>query len=207
MPEPTREAEPAGVHRALSDLGGRDAVGSTLPVGFRATSSAGSFSLVVTSRPIWGFIVLLTALLMDAMLYVMGTLVAQSRAWREAWPAIPFVLIGVGMTYIGLRAVLNRIETTVGDGVIRVQHRPLPWFGPGPIRQDDIDQLYIVEDRSLQMNHRTVVRYALQLLTRSGETHELFIVDKLEQARFIEREIERALGIVDRPMDDEVKKP
>lgn len=85
-----------------------------------------------------------------------------------------------------------------------MQHRPLLWLRPPAIARDDVEQLWVEEDRSLTVNDQTVLRCALKVRTRSGKRHTLAILAAIEQAHCVEREIERAFGVADVAMLHEV---
>jgi hypothetical protein len=194
---------PRGISRERNDPGGDDAVGATLPVGFRATSDDEGFKLVIKERPKWAAFLSIFALLWNGFMVVWFTIAISSGQWAMALFGLIHGAVGLIVGYLALRGLLNRVELTVCRGALTTQHRPLPWFHPGPIEGDDIDQLFVEEDRSLRVNNRPVVRYALRVLKKSGGTRQLLIVNELQQARYLEREVERAFGVEDRDMPNE----
>lgn len=106
----------------------------------------------------------------------------------------------VPTTYAGLRGLVNRIEVTVVDGALRARHRPLPWLVPPTLCTDDIAQLFVAD----LAPHTTHPSYGLRVRTHQGREHLLFAVPDLAVATYFETQIERALGIEDRPVRGQV---
>ena len=68
---------------------------------------------------------------------------------------------------------------------------------------DQIQQLYCTAKTSSSRNG-TSTAYELHALTSGGEDRKLLKVDELEQALFIEQEVEKFLGIADVPVRGEI---
>jgi hypothetical protein len=194
---------PAGVTREQAGASTDDAVGVSLPVGFRATSDDEGFKLVVKKRSKTALFFVPFALFWNGFMVVWFTIAFAGGLWGMAAAGTLHALIGGVMAYVASRGVLNRIELTITRGVLSVDHKPLPWFRPPPIERRDIEQLFVEEDRSLRVNNRPVVRFALKLREKGGKVRQLFILDEIEQARFLEGEVERAFGIEDEPVPGE----
>lgn len=194
---------PVGISRERNGPGTDDAVGAVLPVGFRATSDDDGFKLVIKARPKWAWFLSFFALFWNGFMVVWFTIAINAGEWMMGAFGLIHGTVGLIVGYIALRGLFNRIELTISRGMLTTRHAPLPWFHPGPITGTDIDQLFVEEDRSLRVNDRPVVRYALRLRKKQGATRQLVIVEELEQARYLEREIERAFGVEDRDMPGE----
>lgn len=192
------EEPPGGVTRAANPRVLDDAVGATLPVGFRATSDDDGFLLVVRSRPKWVWFLAVFALVWNGFLAFWFTIAIGTGQWSMAAVGSIHALVGVAVGYAALRGTLNRVEVSVSRGVLSVRHRPLPWLAPKPLARADIDQLFVREDKSLKVNGRTVTRFALMLRDGKKREHQLCIVEDPDQAWYLEREIEAAFHIEDR---------
>lgn len=202
----TSSTLPPGVTRETDGPSTLDAVGNSLPVGFRATSSDEGFALVVKKRGAWVPVLTVFALGWNGFMVLWFTMSIATGAWMMAAFGTVHALVGVLVGYIALRGLLNRIELRVSRGVLTVAHKPLPWFSPPPLRRDEIDQLFVQEDHSLRVNGRTVVRFQLRLREKGGRERQLLIVEEARQAQYLEREIERAFEIEDRAQPHEVPK-
>ena len=112
----------------------------------------------------------------------------------------PVLHVAAGF-YVGYSAItgfVNSTTVTVDSAGIEVRHGPLPW--PGNIRLDaeDVDQLYVAP-RIITGKNTTRTVYDLKAVAKSGT--ELTVLKTLEDDRaalFMERRIERWLGIEDR---------
>lgn len=200
------EEPPGGITRAANSGVLDDAVGATLPVGFRATSDDEGFLLVVKPRPKWAWILAMFALAWNGFLACWFTIAIVTGQWSMAAFGTIHAVVGVGVGYAALRGILNRVEVSVSRGVLSVRHRPLPWVAPRPLARDDIDQLFVREDKSLKVNGRPVTRFALMLRDRQKREHQLCIVEDPDQAGYLEREIEAAFRIEDRAITRELPK-
>lgn len=198
---------PLGVTRERNQLPTDEAVGVSLPVGFRATSTDEGFTLVVKQRPLVGKFLLVFALFWNGFMAVWFTIAISTGMWPMAVFGTIHAVVGVVVGYIALRLVLNRVELRVSRGTLSIEHKPLPWPAPPPLPRADIEQLYVRLDENLRVNGRPVERYELRVREHSGRERRLVMLDALEQARYLEREIERAFQVCDEPIATEVPKP
>jgi hypothetical protein len=200
-------APPEGIVREDANAATDDSVGALLPVGFRATSDEEGFELVVNARPRWAGFLFFFAILWNGFMVMWFGIAFTQGQWGMAVAGTLHGAVGFLVGYLALRGMLNRVELSVRRGVLDVRHRPLPWPAPPPAAREEIDQLYVEEDTSLEVNGQPVLRFRLKLRLKSGKEHKLLILDKLEQAQFLEREVERAFAIEDRALIEEVAKP
>ncbi|MEW6283009.1 MAG: hypothetical protein AB1758_30630 [Candidatus Eremiobacterota bacterium] len=117
------------------------------------------------------------------------------------WIALVFPLghlaVGVFLTYTTLAGYLNSTVVTVTRQSISIQHGPLPWPGNQTISLSDVDQLYCEEIRGSK-GSRT---YNLNALMRDQRQLKLLTgLDQADVGRYLEQQIERWLGIQDRPV-------
>jgi len=115
-------------------------------------------------------------------------------------PAV-HVVVGVGLVYFLVVALVNRTTVRVGQGEITVRRGPLPWPGNRTLQAADLAQLFCVE-RSGSKGGST---YAVMARLRSGR--EVTLVSGLRedrQARFLEQELEKHLRIDDQPVAGEL---
>lgn len=118
--------------------------------------------------------------------------------------AIPHVWVGAALAYYSLAVVLNTTVIVVEDGHLEVIHGPVPWWGQRTLPVDDIDQLY-VELSGVRVNKQP--RWNLSVMDRSGMGQVLVrLLPSIDEARWLEDRIERALGVEDRQVAGEVDK-
>jgi hypothetical protein len=106
------------------------------------------------------------------------------------------VAVGIGLTYSTVAGLLNTTTLQVGEGTLSVHHGPLPWVGNRVLPTDDIRQLYT--ERSVSGGKSKKETFTVHAIVGTGPT--ISVVSRLEeitQALYIEKEVERHLGIVD----------
>jgi hypothetical protein len=171
-----------------------DREASVLPDGYR--SGAGPRGrLVITRRWFRAQHVasLAFAIVWDGILvswYVVG-IASGAPLVMLAFPLL-HVAVGVWVTYSALAGLCNKTLIRVDDGVLSVHHGPLPWRGNQRLAIATLHQLYTVQ------NPGKVPTYSLLAIT--ADTTAVPVVSKLpdvQQALFIERELERFLDIED----------
>ncbi|MCB9746171.1 MAG: hypothetical protein H6741_00820 [Alphaproteobacteria bacterium] len=115
------------------------------------------------------------------------------------------VAAGVGITYYAVANLVNRSRVDVTAGTLRVRHGPLPWWPMPTLPARDVEQLYVT--RKVRRNKNgTTVTYELRAVTRE-HAGQLILggLDELEQALWLEQELEDHLDIRDRPVAGEVR--
>jgi hypothetical protein len=124
--------------------------------------------------------------------------VGDEIAWAMVIFPVAFVAVGVFLTYWTLAGLLNRTVLSATTTQLSIRHRPLPWFGNKKFPSDGLSQLFVKEfvrsrsDRSLNI-------YDLMALGKGGRRLKLLSkIEKVEQALYLEQEIEEHLGIRDR---------
>jgi hypothetical protein len=105
---------------------------------------------------------------------------------------------------------VNRWEVRVTSDRLSVVHRPLPWPGSAELASPDIEQLYCahkVTQTKRSGGAVTYHSYEIRAITKDGR--QLKLIGKLQeasQARFVEQQVERFLGIEDRHVPGEFQK-
>ncbi len=115
------------------------------------------------------------------------------------------VAVGLGLSYWTLAHLFNHTVVAVQQDQLTVRHGPIPWLPQPTLATRDIEQLYCTR----KVNHGkngTSVRYALRAVTRdhSGLLLLSGLAD-LDQALWLEQEIEGLLDLRDRPVAGEFK--
>jgi hypothetical protein len=112
------------------------------------------------------------------------------------------LLVGLGLAYFALTGFINSTTIDVNAMEIRVKNGPLPWPGK-ELASPTIAQLY-TKERISRGRRSTSVSYEVHAVTGEGR-HEKLLggLHDTEQALFLEQEIERYLGLKDRPVRGE----
>lgn len=146
------------------------------------------------------------AIVWDGMLVLMYSMALS----LQFWPIILFGLVhavaGICLTYAAVAGYVNRTVISVSPTALTIRHGPLPWPGNATLSPAQITQLYCKE--RIRRNKGTMsYTYAVHAVTLSGrDVPVLRVLESPEQALYLEHEIERFLGIEDRPVRGELSK-
>ncbi|MFW5921545.1 MAG: hypothetical protein ACOCUS_06870 [Polyangiales bacterium] len=118
---------------------------------------------------------------------------------------IAHVAVGVGITYGALATLLNTTTVRVTRGELHVRHFPLPWWPAPRIPTNALEQLY-VERKVTSTKNGTKVRWNLRAVTR-GHSGQKIVggLEDMDQALYLEQEIESVLDIRDRAVAGEYR--
>jgi hypothetical protein len=120
----------------------------------------------------------------------------------------PLLHVGVGvwLTYYTLAGYVNKTYIRINYEKLSVRHSPLPYWGHKTILSRDIRQLYSKEKISRSSKNQTVT-YEVHAMTQEGRSIKLVpYLETSEQALFVEQEIEKFLGIKDKPVRGEISR-
>jgi hypothetical protein len=124
----------------------------------------------------------------------------------EGSESLPWIhiLAGVAVSYYAITGWFNKTDIKVTKQYIDISHKPLPWIGNKKIDSNDIKQLYGKEKIS-RSNNSSSVTYEVHVIMNSGnDTKLLSGLASSEQALYIEQEIEKYLGIKNKPVRGEL---
>ncbi|MGC4122270.1 MAG: hypothetical protein QM765_48345 [Myxococcales bacterium] len=161
----------------------------------------------------WRWFTFKTIFLIFFCLFWDGFLVVwyQSAFTDREWVAILFpvlhVAVGVSMTWTAIAQLFNRTRIVASRGSLRIQHSPLPWPGNRVLKLSDIDQLFC-DETVHKGDDSTTYTYNLRAMLH-GTSKRLKLIgslDRPDQALFLEQQLERFLGIEDRPVHGELSK-
>lgn len=179
-----------------------------LPDRFRV-SRRGSSSLVVQwrwFRPSLLFL-LFFAIIWNAaiaMMFIGTSADADDSLFTRLFP-LPHAFAGLGITYYALAGILNQTKITCTKGLLKVRHGPLPWFPQPTIPVRTLEQLYVVRKVS---HSKSAISVLWDVLAVTRDHRGLVIVkglETLQQALWLEQEIEDLLDIRDRPVAGEYR--
>lgn len=126
------------------------------------------------------------------------------------WFATPASLF---FLYHAAVKAFNRTELRIDGASLAVVQGPLPWRGAMRLTRSDIDQLYVTEHVARMRRGgddggrvREVRSYRVAAVTREGRKASVLSgLGSPDQALWLEQEIERALGLADRPVGGEYR--
>lgn len=117
--------------------------------------------------------------------------------------------IGLCLLYYHITLIFNRTNIIVADDYLYIEHRPLklPFYGDSHFPTDEIEQVYVEKYVQSRTNDRPNYVYAVSILKNNGEKLKMVKgIKHLDQARYIEQEIENYLLIQDEQVEGEYKK-
>lgn len=113
--------------------------------------------------------------------------------------------VGVFIAYITIAGFLNKTDIIIKRGQLVVKHYPLPWPGSKNISTNEIEQLYCKENISRSKNGTTRTYEVKVILNNRTDQSLVKNMEDVQQALFIEQEIENKLGIENREVAGEYK--
>jgi hypothetical protein len=114
------------------------------------------------------------------------------------------VAVGVWLTYTTLCGFFNTTCVSLDAQELSISHGPLPWAGLR-MQRSVFRQLYCKQVVSNNSKDSTSTTYNLMAVLNNGEERKLLgSLNDVAEARFLEQQLERRLGIVDQEVVGEV---
>jgi len=163
-------------------------------------------TLEITRRwfsPVFLFLVVFCIFWNGFMVVWHGMALAMG-AWFMSVFGLLHTAVGIGLAYFTVAGFVNRTVIRAGQGMVEVRHGPLPWPGNKTLTSHQIKQLYSKEKISHGKNgvHYT---YKVQAVTEGNHRETLLGgLTEVEQALYIEQQLERFLRIKDEPVPSEI---
>lgn len=149
------------------------------------------------------FIIIFT-LIWNSFMVIWFTVMIGSGEWGAVAFGLIFAAVGVYLLYYALAHLFNKTTIRVGTPNVEVRHGPIPWQGNKTLDSGSIKQIYCYE-RIHRGKNSTSFWYEIHAILTSGEREELVTgLDQTRLALYLEQEIERFLGIKDRPVRGEL---
>jgi len=115
------------------------------------------------------------------------------------------LLVGVGLTYLVIAMFLNKTVIRVTSGDLSVTHGPLPFGGNCRLSVADLKQVFCVEKRH-RRKHGCGYTYTVEALKHDHSKLTLVSnLEELDQALFIEQQVEQHLKIRNERVPGEVR--
>lgn len=116
----------------------------------------------------------------------------------------PYTLAAIILSYTTLAGLLNRTTVRIAGGRLAVRHGPLPWLGNHSLPLAQVRQLYCI--RACHAGRfGSYEEYTLCVLQTDGGKRKLLRgIRDLDDAKFLEIQLERALHIAPRAVAGEV---
>lgn len=116
---------------------------------------------------------------------------------------IGHVAAGVVVTYLAITNVVNKTQLKVTPASLSVRHFPIPGWPSPTVPVAQVEQLFVTRAVKRGKNGTTVT-FELRAVTREHASLKLVTgLEELEQALWLEQEIERVLDLRDRPVAGE----
>ena len=141
------------------------------------------------------------------ILYYSNTLQIDSNLLIRFY-MILHVFLGIGLIYYCLGGFLNKTQILVSKGLLKVKDIPLYFFKNVDISIDKLDQLYAKE--KVERGRKRSISWSsfeVHAITKSDENFRLVAgLNNVNQALYIEQELENYLGIIDREVKGEIER-
>ena len=163
--------------------------------------------LVITRRWFGVSTVLITAFaaVWDGFLFFWYRHVPASAPSFFFWLPLLHVGVDVFITYGALAGWVNRTRIRVARDLLRVTTRPLPFFNDRTVPSSSLKQLYAKERIRSGGEGGSSASYEVHAILRDGRNMKLVSgLESSEQALFLERKIEKYLGIENLPVRGEL---
>lgn len=138
----------------------------------------------------------------DVFIIVWFYIAISGGTWIMAAMGSFHAMVGIALTYWALAGIANKTCISITD-VLEIKHGPIPWKKKRTIPCSEIVQFYC----------KKVVHYTKQGANLSYELHVILknhksikligMMERPEQAIFLEKKIEKHLGIIDVTVADE----
>jgi hypothetical protein len=126
-------------------------------------------------------------------------------AWLMLLFPILHVAVGVGLTWLVICIFVNKTVIRVSMGELTVRHGPLPCGSGAQVLTCDLKQLFCTEKIHRGKNGSSTT-YNLEALVQGGKKVKLLTgLEQLDQALYVEQQVEQHLRIVDERVPSEVR--
>lgn len=179
-----------------------------MPRGIRVEPTAGGFRILRRwFSPIFVVLAFFAAIWLGMLAFGYGMMVSSGAPLFVMLFPLLHVGVGVGLGYWALCGFLNTTTVEAEGGRLTVRHRPLPWPGNATWAAAELSQVYVKEKVHRHKDGGETSTYDVLAVTREGRGTKLLSgLPDADSALFVEQEIERRLGIEDRPVAGEVER-
>lgn len=151
------------------------------------------------------FLVVFTLIWNTFMVVWMSIAISQGVWMMAAFGSI-HAAVGLFLIYYTIALFVNKTDIRIDAYYLTVKHHPLRWMGQSQTPVEDVQQIYCKEKITRNKNS-TSITYEVHYIDRNNKQKKLLSgLNDSSQAQFIEAEIEKVLGIKDRPVTGEFKK-
>ena len=148
------------------------------------------------------------SLFMLGFLYLLLTeaLPGTSIPWWKWGILLLFIASTVGFTYYAIAGFFNVTDIWVADDYLHIQSHPFPWVTDQHLPVKDLQQMFVKREVDIGYYGEKMAKYPLYMIFSQPLKNRKILreIDNPEVAVFLEKTLEKWLGIPDRPMAGEV---
>ena len=184
----------------------RDRPQVPLPKGMEVVDLGSSFEIRRRwFSPVFLFLVFF-CLFWNGFMIVWHGIALSQGLWFMSCFGLIHTAVGVALLYYTVAGFVNTTVVRVAQGLIEVQHGPLPWPGNKSLEAHEVEQSYCREQVNRNKNGSQCT-YEVMVLRRDNVRDTLVkgLTDP-DQALYIEQELERYLRIADQPIAGELQR-
>lgn len=143
------------------------------------------------------------SLFWNGFMVVWMSLAISQGVWIMAAFGSLHAAVGLYLAYYTLALFINKTDIRIDTYDLSVKHYPLRWPGALQIPVEDVQQVYCKE-RIVRTKNSSRIIYDVLCIDRANKQKKLLSgLADASQAQFIEAEIEKILGIKNRPVTGE----
>ncbi|MDQ8186860.1 hypothetical protein [Pelagicoccus sp. SDUM812002] len=152
------------------------------------------------------YFLIVFALFWNIFMVVWTSIAISNGVWIMAAFGSIHATVGIFLIYYTIALFVNKTDIRIDTYNLSVNHYPLPWKGKLQIPVENVQQVYCKEKITRNKNN-TSITYEVHCIDRNNKQKKLLsgLTDS-SQAQFIEAEVEKILGVKDRPVSGEFKK-
>jgi hypothetical protein len=183
----------------------RDRPQVPLPKGMEVVDLGSSFEIRRRwFSPVFLFLVFF-CLFWNGFMIVWHGIALSQGLWFMSCFGLIHTAVGVALLYYTVAGFVNTTVVRVAQGLIEVQHGPLPWPGNKSLEAHEVEQFYCREQAGKSDSAQRT--YEVMVLRKSNVRDTLVKgLPDPDQALYIEQELERYLRIADEPIGGELQR-
>ncbi|TVS10630.1 MAG: hypothetical protein EA424_24990 [Planctomycetaceae bacterium] len=149
------------------------------------------------------FFLVFFCIIWNGFMVVWHVISLSTGMWLMSCFGLVHTAVGIGLAYVTIAGFVNQTVIRVGQGMLTVQHGPLPWGGNKTVPSHEIKQLYCKEHVQRSQNSNSLT-YSVEMILDNGRETLVKGLHECDQAIYIEQELERFLKIEDKPVSGEL---
>ncbi len=179
-----------------------------MPVGIDVLRLLSELQIEISWRKTSNSFLLIFTIIWNAIVLPMAVVMIVTGSLEMLLFLSVHLSVGIGFLYATMANFMNTTYIRVSPRRLIIEHKPLrvPFYKNHDISTHEVQQLHAVRYEQGKTNGRPVFAFSLHATVKNGGDLKLLKgLKTLDQARYLEQEIERFLEITDKPVDGEFR--